>query len=244
MSNKPLNIAPFEDWNYNDAMAKQKDNYYRPSLSIDIVLFTLEMGELKVLLINRQAEPFKNSPALPGGFIHPKETTLDTAHRILNDKAGVSKIYIEQLYTFDEIGRDPRGPVVSVTYFALVPFESIILKESKTTQQPHFETVSSLPKLAFDHSKIVDYALARLASKIQYTNIIFSLLPELFTLSELQKTYELILGKSLDKRNFRKKIEQLNLVVPTKEMTTGGRQRPAILYRAKDRKWKDLEKFW
>lgn len=218
--------------------------YFNPGVTIDVAIFTIEDGRLKILLVKRAKEPFKGASALPGGFIRARKTAEDTAVRILKEKAGVEGVYVEQLYTFDAITRDPRGQILSVAYFALVPKEGIGIRENERTEKPQFVTIDDLPSLAFDHAEIIAYALKRLRDKILYTNVIYSLLPKLFPFSDLQKTYESILGSTMDKRNFRKKFMQLDLIEATKEKFTGTRQRPATLYRFKKNAPKELKRFF
>ncbi|HEU5114976.1 MAG TPA: NUDIX domain-containing protein [Candidatus Paceibacterota bacterium] len=218
--------------------------FLNPTVTVDVVIFTVEEGVLKTLIITRAKAPYEGLPALPGGFIHEGETSVTAAERILRDKAGVKGVYLEQLYTFDAPTRDPRGPVFSVTYFALVPPGEAKISETIDTQMPRFVPVSSISKLAFDHSKIVSYAVERLKSKAEYTNVVYSLLPKSFTLTELQKMYEITLGRDLDKRNFRKKMAELDLLEETGASSKGGRQRPAKLYRFKSRKPQELKKFF
>ncbi len=215
-----------------------------PVIATDIVIFTINNDELQVLLIKRDHKPFQNSWALPGGFLHDKATTQDTAKRILKEKAGITNVYIEQLFTFDGLQRDPRGRIVSITYFALVPDQKIKIKSGKNVQTPTFFSVKKLPPLAFDHKDIIRYAQKRLQAKLEYTNVVFSLLPNFFPFNQLQKTYEAILGRKLDKRNFRKKFEFLGLIKPTKKVLTGNRQRPARLYQFISRKPAELKKFF
>lgn len=223
---------------------KSAKNYYNPSVTIDVAIFTIEDNQLKVLLINRHNEPFKNLPALPGGFLKHGETSLATVKRILKDKAGLQNVYTEQLYTFDELDRDPRGPVISITYYSIAPRNEITIEQSTITEEPHFVSVQNLPKLAFDHKKIINYAVERLQSKLQYTNVSYSLLPKEFTLTDLQKIYEAVLGEPMDKRNFRKKISQLDLIKETGGISKGGRQRPAKLYAFNKLKPIELKKFF
>jgi 8-oxo-dGTP diphosphatase len=204
--------------------------FLNPTVVVDIVLFTVEEGELKVLLINRDNEPFKNTRAIPGGYLLKGETTRTAALRVLREKAGIDEVYLEQLYTFDAPGRDPRGPVFSVTYMALVPSPLPETKQKDGIQAPELLPVKKIPKLAFDHKEIVSYALARLQGKLEYTTIGFNVLPKFFTFSQLQNVYETILNKTLDKRNFRKKMEQLGFIKETKQVLGGMRQRPAKLY--------------
>lgn len=225
-------------------MTKNKQvKYDSPSVTVDVVIFTIEKNDLKILLIKRANNPYRNAWALPGGFIHKNETSLEAAKRILKDKAGIKNVYVEQLYTFDSPARDPRGHIISVTYFALVPRDNIVF-DSKTAQNPDFFSVRTAPPLAFDHKNIVVYAAKRLAAKLQYTNIAFSLLPAQFTFGELQKTYEAILNAKLDKRNFRKKFLLLGLIKPTQKMFLGGKQRPAKLYQFISKKPAELKKFF
>lgn len=215
-----------------------------PAATVDVVIFTIENEELKVLLIKRAAPPFKGKWALPGGFLMTKEATMSAARRILSEKAGVSKkFYLEQLYTFDDPVRDPRGHVLTVAYFALVNRVKLRFVVGKDLQMPTFYGVYDLPALAFDHRKIVQYALSRLRNKLEYTNVIYSLLPATFTLSHLQTTHEVILNKKLDKRNFRKKFLSLGLIRSTKIRMTGARQRPAQLFTFVYQKPLELKKF-
>ncbi|OGN06497.1 MAG: hypothetical protein A3B86_03560 [Candidatus Yanofskybacteria bacterium RIFCSPHIGHO2_02_FULL_38_22b] len=214
------------------------------SVTTDIVIFTIEQEELKVLLIKRAKEPFKNKWALPGGFILENEEPEKAALRVLKNKAGVSNIYMEQLYTFPGSGRDPRGNVITITYFALAPTEKIKIQKSKETQTPTFYSLKKLPQLAFDHKKIITYALKRLRSKLEYTNVVYSLLPQFFTFNQLQEAYETILDRELDKRNFRKKFILLNLIRSTKKVHKGIRQRPAQLYQFISCRPTELKKFF
>ncbi len=215
----------------------------KPRIASDIVLFTIEDGGLKVLLIERSGMPFQGKAALPGGFLWETESTLDTAVRILRDKAGVQKAYLEQLYTFDKPGRDPRGLVLSVTYLALVDRASLAVEISPTTEQPTLYDVAHLPALAFDHAEILTYALTRLRSKLEYTNAVAALLPERFTFAQLQQAYELILDRELDRRNFRKKFMSLELIVPTGEYIKAA-HRPAELFRFGSAKPEELKRWF
>lgn len=213
-----------------------------PSVTADTVIFTITDSELKVLLVQRSHAPFANSWALPGGFLRRDETTEQTALRVLKDKAGVSSVYLEQLYSFDQPGRDPRGRVLTVAYFALVDFGKI--KFGRHQEPIDFFSVKKIPKLAFDHSRIVAYALQRLRNKVEYTNAIANLLPKQFTLSQLQEAYEIILDRQLDKRNFRKKFLTLGLLKPVNAKFSGGRHRPAQLYSFSSREVVELKRFF
>lgn len=207
-------------------------NYVPPILTMDSVIFQLISGVLHVLLIRRSAEPFKDTWALPGGYIATGETTTEAMRRVLQAKAGINRDdlqYVEQLYTFDTVARDPRGHAVSVTYMGL----GIDLEPSttKTTQHPQFFSVDHLPELAYDHADIIAYAHERLRSKLTYTNAIYGLLPQTFTLTELQAAYEAVFGREFDKRNFRKKFLSLDLITETGKLRQQGAHRPARLYR-------------
>ena len=199
-------------------------------VTVDIVIFTIQSDELKVLLVKRGIPPFKGQFALPGGFVHESESLEDAAMRELREETGVSDVYLEQLYSFGEPGRDPRERIITVAYYALVSADRSQLAAGTDTTEAAWWRVNKLPTLAFDHRKILDYALERLRNKLEYTTVGFQLLPEKFSLTELQSVYEAILDKKLDKRNFRRKIELLKILKPTPEYRRGG-QRPARLYR-------------
>lgn len=205
--------------------------YPRPALAVDCVVFGLRGAALSVLLIERALPPFEGSWALPGGFVHVDETIDAAAQRELEEEAGVSISYLEQLYTFGAVERDPRERVVTVAYYALVNPEGMQLEARTDARRAEWFDVASLPRLAFDHARIVDVALERLRSKVRYRPIGFGFLPDRFTLTELQRTYEAVLGRSLDKRNFRKKLLALGFVVAADGRQTGVRHRAAQLYR-------------
>jgi 8-oxo-dGTP diphosphatase len=210
----------------------QYEKYVAPNVSVDSVIFQLIGNELSVLLIKRAQEPFKGMWALPGTYNPAGETTTQAMARSLQAKAGINvdKLeFIEQLYTFDNLERDPRGHALSVTYLGLS--RNLIPKASKTAENPQFFPINDLPNLAYDHKDIIEYAHGRLASKLLYTNIVFAFLPRFFTLSSLQEAYEAVLGRRLDKRNFRKKFLSLELIQPTTEYHMKGAHRPAKLYR-------------
>lgn len=214
-------------------------------LSVDPVLFTLIDDRLHVLLRRRAWEPFKDVWALPGAINPPFEQLKDTMLREM-DRIGLGDIWVEQLKTFDRPpqyvdgelavpGRDPRGRVVSVAYFGLVPIGGHAL--AHTGEELRWTPVNDLPRLAFDHEEIVQYALYRLRNKILYSSVAFQLLPPTFTLTELQRAYEHVLGESLDKRNFRRKVLDAGVVVDTGECTQRGTRRPARLFRFAQREF-------
>jgi len=193
-------------------MEKERKEYARPSVTADIIIFTIKDNNLKVLLVKRKLEPFKDMWAIPGGFVKLDESLENAAKRELMEETGVKEVYLEQLYTFGEPNRDPRERVITVAYFALVNSDNIKLRATTDVSDVKWFSVSQIPKLAFDHATILEYALKRLRWKFEYTSIAFSLLPEKFTLGELQKTYEIIFSKEFDKRNFRKKIFSLDIL--------------------------------
>jgi 8-oxo-dGTP diphosphatase len=201
-------------------------------ITVDIVLFTILERQLHVLLIRRLAEPFRGSYALPGGFVLENESVDEAAHRELQEETGVEKVFLEQLYTFGEPNRDPRGRVITVAYYALVA-NSHILRSGTDAADAAWFSLDKLPPVAFDHQSIIEYAQQRLRNKLDYSNVGFELLPEKFTLTELQLVHEAILGANLDKRNFRRKILQQGIVEPSKEWQKTGRK-PAQLYRFVD----------
>jgi 8-oxo-dGTP diphosphatase len=198
-------------------------------VAVDIVVFTVHEQALKVLLIERGIAPFKGLYALPGGFVLAEETLEQAAFRELFEETGTKDVYLEQLYTFGDPDRDPRGRVVTVAYYALVPTDKSPLLAGTDAATAGWYPVSALPPLAFDHGNIVEYAVDRLRNKLEYTNVGFQLLPAKFTLGALQALHEAILGKPLDKRNFRRKVLGLGLVKPSKEMQATGRK-PAQLF--------------
>ena len=205
-------------------------SFDRHAVTVDIVLFTIHKETLKVLLVKRVQSPFLGKWALPGGGVGSHESVDEAALRLLQKETQVGNVYLEQLYTFGELKRDPRGRVITVAYYALVSDDRFRWGSPLGPNGVHLFPVHRIPSLAFDHQKIITYALERLRHKVNYTTICFQLLPEKFTLSELQKAYEVILGQKLDKRNFRKKMLQLNILKRMGEKKISGPQRPAELY--------------
>ncbi len=200
------------------------------ALAADVVLFTIRDESLKVLLVKRTAPPFRGWWSLPGGFVRRHESVDEAALRELQEETGITTVYLEQLYTFGDLDRDPRGRVISVSYYAVVDWGQFQVKARAAQASARWFAVTRLPTLAFDHRKIIGMALERLRNKVNYTSVAFQLLPKKFTLSELQRAYEVILGQRLDKRNFRKKMLQLGILRNTKEQKVEGRRRPARLY--------------
>lgn len=207
-----------------------KARHIDPILTVDVVIFVMENDALKVLMIRRQKNPFKGMYALPGAFIESRETLERAARRTLKERAGVTtKVYLEQLYTFDSSGKDPRGRIPTVVYFALTRRDDIFF-HPEMHRDASLVPVGALPPMAFAHTDIVRYAVKRLRYKLQYTNAVAALLPTEFTFQELQRSYEIIFARPMDKRNFRKKFLSLGLIEATGKMRTGKKHRPARLY--------------
>lgn len=203
----------------------------RPAVTVDVVIFSLFEGELRVLLVQRKSPPFAGNWAIPGGFIHLSESLEDAANRKLAEETGVTDVYTEQLFTFGDTDRDPRGRVITVAYFALVPHSAINHTPGKHEVATDWFFVNELPELAFDHADIIEYAHQRLRYKLEYTAVGFQLLPDVFTLTQLQRAYEIVLSEPLDKRNFRRKILAAEVIEETGDKTSEGEGRPAKLYR-------------
>jgi 8-oxo-dGTP diphosphatase len=209
-------------------------------VTVDLVIFALRERELHVLLVRRGIPPYEGRWALPGGFIRDRESLDDAARRELQEETGVRDVYLEQLYTFGEPGRDPRGRVVTVAYFALLTGNRSPLVPGSDAAAARWWPAREHPPLAFDHERILEYALERLKNKLEYTTVGFQLLPTKFTLTQLQRVYETILGRELDKRNFRRKIGLLGILKPLQEWVTEGPSRPAQLYRFSAKRFERL----
>jgi 8-oxo-dGTP diphosphatase len=213
----------------------------RPSLTVDCVVFGLDDADLKVLLIQRNIPPFVGGWALPGGFVRLDESLEAAAMRELQEETGVEEIFLEQLYTFGRVDRDPRERVVTVAYYALINLDEHPLKATTDARDAEWFSVAAIPELAFDHDQILAAALARLKGKVRYEPIGFELLPKKFTLSQLQRLYETILGHTLDKRNFRKKILSMGLLIELDETEKDVPHRAARLYQFDEREYQQLK---
>jgi 8-oxo-dGTP diphosphatase len=204
--------------------------YPRPAVTVDVVLFGWTGVRLEVLLIERADDPFAGCWALPGGFVDMDESLRDAALRELEEETSVRDVYLEQLYTFGDPGRDPRGRVVSVAWYALVAPDAHAPIAASDAADARWHPIDALPELAFDHGRILQTARDRLRAKVRYAPVGFELLPERFTLGELQSLYEAVLGTPIDKRNFRKKIRRLDILEPLDEVQQGVAHRPSRLY--------------
>ena len=212
-----------------------------PSVTVDCVVFGLD-ASLNILLIKRGVEPFQNHWALPGGFVRMDESVDEAAKRELAEETGLESVFLEQLYTFGSVDRDPRERVISVAYFALVNKSSHKARAATDAKEADWFPVNQLPSLAFDHREIFDRALERLQTKVQYQPIGLELLPREFTLTGLQTMYETILERKLDKRNFRKKVLATELLKETGKLEQNVAHRAAKLYRFDMSKYKRMHK--
>lgn len=203
------------------------------ALATDVVVFTIRNERLLVLLVRRRHEPYAGLWALPGGLVPPDEGLDDCASRMLAEKTGVRGVYLEQLYSFGDPVRDPRGRIVSTAYYALLPPARLREAGAENLPESCWAPVDALPELAFDHAGMIAMAHRRLAAKLDYSTIALQFMGERFTLSELQAVYEIILGEPLDKRNFRKRVRGFGCIEDTGERFRGGNHRPARLYRVK-----------
>ena len=208
-----------------------KLNTHEILLTTDVALFTIRQDQLRVLLVRRALEPCKGLWSLPGGFVQDGESLADCAHRELLEETGVDEAYLEQLYTFGDPNRDPRGRVVSVAYFALVGSESLVLEANTDADAAAWFPVDDVPDLVFDHAEILRVARERLSAKAEYSTIAFQFLAEEFTLSQAQAVHEAVLGRTLDKRNFRALLKSRGLVKGTGRKFEDGPHRPAELFR-------------
>ena len=211
------------------------------TLTVDCVVFGLDDQELKVLLIERDLEPFKGQWALPGGFVREGENLEKTALRELREETGLVEVYLEQLYTFGAANRDPRGRVVTVAYYALVNLQDHLIHATTDAKSAAWFAIDDLPHLPFDHQEIFDMALKRLKAKVRYEPIGFELLPEKFTLTQLQRLYEKVLEMPIDKRNFRKKIIGMELLKELNEVEVDVAHRAARLYKFDEQKYRQLK---
>lgn len=233
-------VLPKPRWRYD---------YPKPSVTVDGVVFgldglkTMETLTLKILLIKRRNKPFKGRWALPGGFVDTMDESLeDAARRELEEETHIKGLFLEQLYTFGAPRRDPRGRVISVAYLALVDLTTLDVQSGSDAEDAQWIDVQSLPLLAFDHTQIIEMGLARLEGKVRYQPLGFELLPKKFTLGQLQQMYEAILRRPLDKRNFRKKILDMEILKPLNEKTRGTMGRSALMYQFDRRQYDRLVK--
>jgi 8-oxo-dGTP diphosphatase len=214
--------------------------YPRPSVTTDCVIFGFDGVDINILLIERGLEPFKGRWALPGGFVNMDESTEEGALRELQEETGIENVFIEQLYTFSDVNRDPRGRVISVAYFALVRTSDYQVLAGDDAQQAKWFRLSEIPSLAFDHDMVLRIAHNRLKGKIRYQPVGFELLDEKFTMPELQLLYESILGTKFDRRNFNTKMMKTGLLITLDEKKKGTPHRAPRLLKFDKRKYDEL----
>lgn len=213
----------------------KKDRFY---LTVDAVVFTILQGDLKILLIKRKYPPFQGKFALPGGFVLLHESLEEAARRELEEETGVKGIFLKKLHAYGDVGRDPRGRVITIPYLALIAGEDVKLHAQTDAELAKWYSVYDLPDLAFDHKAIIGDALDHLRFELQNTNIAFEIMPDKFTLTELQAAYETILNQKLDKRNFRKKLKELGILKSLHETKMEGAHRPALMHAFKNKQYK------
>jgi 8-oxo-dGTP diphosphatase len=218
------------------------DNFPKPSVTIDNVIFGYQHNQVSLLLLNRKEEPFANTWTLPGGFLRVNEfeTFEQAAKRILMDKTGIADVFLEQLYTFDAPDRDPRGRVLSVSYYALVNPTKYDVRTGDAANEVQWFDWKNLPPLGFDHAVIVEKAVNRLKNKVLWQPIVFELLDSPFSIPELHTLYETILDKPFERRNFYKRIMELDILRKVDIRRDGGRKRPADLFEFDEEKYNSL----
>src|SRR3989344_1353858 len=209
-----------------------QEKYEKPSVTVDIVIFTIKNRNLEILLVKRNLEPFKNQWAIPGGFVRIEESLDSAAKSELQEETGVKDVYLEQLYTFGSPKRDSRGRVITVAYMALINSDKLVLEASTDVSEAKWFSIREVPALAFDHLEILSYALKRLKWKFEYTTVAFSLLPKEFTISQIQAIYEIVFDKEFDKRNFAKKLLSIN-ILKEEGVRREVSHRPPMLYSLK-----------
>ena len=210
-------------------LRSDNSEFFQIALSVDCVIFGFDNNELKVLLIKSDLEEFKDQWSLLGDLISPEENLDNASYRVLKERTGLDDVYLEQVYTFGDVRRHPAGRVITTAYYSLINIKDHQLKLSHN--ELHWHPVNEITTLAFDHKTILDTCIGRLQSKIDEHPIVFNLLPEKFSLRELQNLYESILGVKMDRRNFRKKFFLMDWLVDMNELEQDVPHRPGKLYR-------------
>ena len=214
------------------------DNFFKSAFTVDNVIFGFDEGDLKILLIKRGEEPYKDKWALPGYFVYSNEDLDSAAKRVLEELTGLKNVYLEQVRTFGAVDRHPLGRVITIAYYSLIKIGDYKIHASSIATKAKWHSLAKVKELAFDHKEILDACFLRLKQRVKTQPVGFELLPPKFTLTELQHLYEAVLETSLDKRNFRKKILSMNLLIDLKEMQEGVAHRPARLYKFDQKKYK------
>lgn len=218
--------------------------YKKQGIHVEITVFTVDEKSVKILLVKRGKAPFEGDWILPGGAVYNDETINHAAARELKEKTGLSELYLSQFHAFGDPKRDPRMRMVSIGYLALIDKNKVnVLQKTPKTLDAMWFDINDLPKMAFDHRKIADFGIMVLRKKIVETNLVSQLMPKTFTMPELRSVYEALLGKELERRNFRKKFLKMGLVKPIGETKYEGRMRPAELYKFVDTEYKEIDVF-
>ena len=216
------------------------DNYFKSAFTVDNVIFGFDEGDLKVLLIHRNEAPFEGYWGLPGYFVRPDENLDSAANRVLRELTGLENVYLEQVHTFGAVDRHKFGRVITVAYYSLVRVDTFTPRPAGVASAARWFSIKEVPTLGFDHEEILEYALLKLQKSIRTRPIGFELLPAEFTLTDLQHLYESIWDTRLEKRNFRKKILSMNLLIDLNRMQEGVAHRPARLYAFDEEKYREL----
>ena len=217
------------------------ENFFKSAFTVDNVIFGFDEGDLKVLLIKRGESPFTGDWALPGYFVNPNEDLDAAAERVLEELAGIRNVFLEQVRTFGSVSRHPFGRVITIAYFSLVKISNYQLQPASIALKAKWHSVSDVENLPFDHDQILEACFERLKNLVRMRPVGFELLPPKFTLTELQHLYEAILETDLDKRNFRKKILSMDLLIELEEMQEGVAHRPARLYKFDKSKYEEFK---
>ena len=215
---------------------------YKSAFSVDNIIFGFDGDTLKVLLIKRREDPYGGQWALPGDIVNPTEDLETAAKRVLLQLTGLRNVYLEQVHTFGKVDRHPRGRVITIAYYSLINIAKVDIAPASFAEKVEWKEVRSIETLAFDHLEIMETCLARLQQDLKLRPIGFELLPEKFTLTALQRLYEVVLEQDLDKRNFRKKILNMNILHTLHELQSGVSHRPAKLYSFDPIKYEDAKR--
>jgi len=226
---------------YEKERAKSS-THFTFGISVDCVVFGFDGSDVKVLVIKRGTEPFKDFSAIPGDLVHEQEDPLDATKRVLNELTGLKNIYLEQLKAFAGVNRHPLGRVVTIAYYSLIKIDDYNPKPSSWATDATWTSIQDIKEMAFDHFEIFSSALNRLQERVRRRPIGFELLPEEFTLAQLQDLYEKLLNQTFDKANFRKKILGMDLLIPLEKMQKAVRHRPERMYRFDSERYADLTK--
>jgi len=217
------------------------NNFFKSAFSVDNIIFGFDEGDLKVLLIKRGAEPYNGMWALPGDLVYPNEDLDDAAARVLEELTGLRDVYLEQVNTFGAVNRHPLGRVITVAYYSLIRINKYKVTPASFAHKAHWHSIAEVLDLAFDHNEILQACYQRLKQQVRTRPLGFELLPPKFTLTELQHLYEAILETELDKRNFRKKILSMDLLIDLEETQEGVAHRPAKLYQFDSERYEMLK---